>query len=193
MRARTGNPVGFDYQTKRDNSAWPDHVARTYVTAGLIAWLRPESVLDPACGDGSIVLAADHISPISKMTLCDISGPNIDRLFERVRPGLSVREADVHESLLHDGKVELVVLTEILEHLPDPDMVLRLAHDKGTLLIASSPVMRSSQKDDNPEHLWQFDEEGYRAMLVDAGWRPAQKTILAFPELTYDFQIWACR
>ena len=83
------------------------------------------------------------------------------------------------------------MLTEILEHLEDPESLLRLARLKGQRLLVSSPEMRPGQIDSNPEHLWQFDGEGYEAMLNETGWKSVHKSHLTFRSM-YDFQIWVC-
>lgn len=195
MRRRTNAAEGFDYQVERHNHEWDDHVARTNVTAGLITWLSPRSVIDPACGDGSIVLAAENIMPMRRVVLSDISHPNFDYLREATA-GLShidVHHQDIHDALNTAETFDVIVLTETLEHLPDPDAILRQARKVAGSLVASSPEMRQGQHDTNPEHLWEFDGVGYNEMLRDAGWNVIQKTHLSFPRLQYDFQVWVCR
>lgn len=184
--------VAVDYQVARSNDAWPDHRARTLVTGSLIAWLKPDSIFDPACGDGSVVLVADSLVPIRKAILGDVSVPSMERLVrEAPRRGWEYRQGPM-EGFGAMPDVGLVILTEILEHLPDPDAILRMAKDHSRYLVASSPVMRPGQQDSNPEHLWQFDRAGYEDMLNDAGWIVEQYTFLHFPS-EYDFGIWVCR
>jgi len=187
-----------DHQYERHNSTWVDHVARENVTAALIAWLKPSSVIDPACGDGGIVLLADRIHPIGKIVLNDISKPDYDYMREATA-GLShveVECASAEDAMRARVEMPLgfdvVVLTEFLEHVEDPDAILRLARQRATYLIASSPEMRPGQVDSNAEHIWMFDGEGYDQMLQGAGWHPFHKTHMGFPGFDYDFQIWAC-
>lgn len=192
MRTRLDHgPV--NYQVARDNHKWPDHEARTLVTGALIAWMRPESVLDPACGDGSIVLASmQHHNP-QRVYLNDISIPSISRLKDRgLLPNIDLGTYDIEEAIVRFPNAQMLVLTEVLEHLEDPDRVLALARKHSSMLVASSPEMRRGQTDDNPEHLWQFDGVGYREMLEQAGWNVIHKTHLAFPS-QYDFGVWVCR
>jgi 2-polyprenyl-3-methyl-5-hydroxy-6-metoxy-1,4-benzoquinol methylase len=198
MRQRTSAAPGFDYQIERHNETWCDHIARTNVTAGLISWLRPKSLIDPACGDGSIVLSADRTEPIERMVLSDISRPNYGLLGSVIgeipfTKGIDLHCQTIEEALRTDERFDLIVLTEVLEHLEDPDTILRQARTIASRLIASSPEMRPGQTDTNPEHLWMFDSDGYMKMLIAAGWTPIQKTGLAFLGLEYDFQIWVCR
>jgi 2-polyprenyl-3-methyl-5-hydroxy-6-metoxy-1,4-benzoquinol methylase len=193
VRTRLDRTEAVDYQVLRSNDAWRDHQARTLVTAALIAWLKPQSVMDPACGDGSIVMTADRLHSIQFAHFGDISKPNIDHVIETSGKGRgwSFRCCATDDRITDVSSVDVMVLTEILEHLDDPDHTLRLARGKARYLIASSPEMRPDQVDDNPEHLWMFDREGYGSMLIDADWRIQQYTHLGFRTM-YDFGIWVC-
>jgi hypothetical protein len=159
------------------------------VTAGLIAWLGPSSVFDPACGDGSIVLLANDLNRIDRILLRDISQPGCDAIPRK--ENVEVQVGDIMSSEW-DEEFDLVVLTEVLEHIEDPDRILRLARRRSKFLVASSPEMRIGQFDRNVEHLWMFDGDGYVKMLMDAGWLPFHKTHMGFPNSDYDFQIWVC-
>ena len=193
MRTRLYNDGKVDYQVLRDNNAWPDHQLRTLVTAGLIAWKKPESIIDPACGDGSIVLESMKLHRPNKVVLSDISSKSIASIAEKKKPSKNtvIKVQDIVDALTGPESFDLVVLSETLEHLGNPDTILSMARDKGTMLIASSPQMRKAQVDSNKEHLWMFDAEGYRGMLMKAGWDPINKTTLEFKS-EYDFQIWVC-
>jgi 2-polyprenyl-3-methyl-5-hydroxy-6-metoxy-1,4-benzoquinol methylase len=190
VREYLGQRGSVDYQVARTNSRWPDHVARSFVTAGLIAWLKPDSVVDPACGDASIVRLANRHWPIDRIVLGDIGSANVAEA-KRVLPAAECIVGDAME-ILDSVDVDLVVLTEFIEHVEDPDALLRLARAKGKRLVASSPEMRPGQRDNNPEHLWQFDTDGYRVMLEGAGWVVSQRTFLSFPS-EYDFGVWVCK
>jgi hypothetical protein len=192
MRKRLTRTGEADYQVARDNRAWADHVHRTYMTAAAIATWGPKTVLDPACGDGSIVEAAHRLRPIGLAYLSDISEPGIAYLESL---GLTVPHvatvADITAALQSTPRVDMVILTETLEHLPDPDAILKLARARGRQLIASSPLIRDPRVDDNPEHLWQFDADGYGEMLVGAGWKPTSYSEFIFGAGYYTFQLWS--
>lgn len=191
MREFLGERGAVDYQVARDNGRWPDHVARSYVTGGLLAWLKPTTVLDPACGDASIVRIAKRHWPFT-VILGDIGKANIETA-KKVVPGEATFIVGDALSLIRSGReVDVVVLTEFLEHVQDPDEHLRAARDASEWLIASSPEMRPGQRDHNPEHLWMFDTDGYREMLEETGWNVVQQTSLIFKS-EYDFGVWVCR
>jgi 2-polyprenyl-3-methyl-5-hydroxy-6-metoxy-1,4-benzoquinol methylase len=191
VRTRLRVRSDVDYQVARTNEEWPDHVLRTLTTAAHIAWLRPNSILDPACGDGTVVKAALKLWSAERVLFSDIGRENIKALR---REGWETDQDDALELLRSqaDKSWDVIVLTEFLEHIADPDELLREAKRVGSWLVASSPEMRVNQVDSNPEHLWMFDGDGFREMLAESGWIPTQKSFLGFPALMYDFQIWVC-
>jgi len=192
MRQRYNRDGQVDYtNVRRLNETWVDHVFRTNVTAGLIASLKPTSAMDPACGDGSILLAAAKLVHIPALFFGDVSVPNIDAI-PQVQ-GIATNCGDILDSFEKFPRVNVVVLTEILEHLPDPDLIVREARAKGDFLLASSPVIEANERDDNPEHLWGFDEEGYAELLSANGWQPFVRNRLTFRDFPYIFQFWIAR
>ena len=193
MRERLVRRGAVDYQVARSNAAWSDHRLRTLATGATIAWLQPETVMDPACGDASIVAAAFAVRRFRGAWLADISVPNITNAGARLDVEVAAAKVmPIEEAIAVYPDCDGIVLTEILEHLEDPDAVLRAAKSKATYLVASSPEMRPGQGDTNPEHLWQFDAAGYRQMIERAGWLIEQHTTLRFNS-EYDFGIWVAR
>jgi len=190
MRVRLAVKRPPVYNLVRSNFSWPDHIARTFVTAALITWLKPGTIADPACGDASILDAAYRLNPFSLAYLSDISAPQMKSL----NPIFDHRSftGDVYEGMAQFDHVDLIVLTEILEHLEDPDALLRLARFKGTSLIVSSPI-GDPEHGLNEEHLWAWDEIGYEEMLRGAQWTPVAKTLLTFPGINGNSQIWVAQ
>ena len=200
VRLRLPEHPAVDYQFARDNFGWPDHILRLQSEAALIAWFKPDSVLDPACGDASVVAASHRVRLIESALLGDISKPNFYNVGTIMRPFLPPKTEVLNQSieitLGVDRQFDVVVLTEILEHVDDPVMLLKLARARARFLVASSPVFEGSKLlDTNPEHLWQFDAPGYSEMLKEAGWDPIVFMPLQFhiPGLPYNFQIWGAR
>lgn len=202
MRLRLPDRAEFNYQVLRDNRTWRDHVLRTNITGALLAWTADGgSVIDPACGDGSIVMAAHRTHGLDRVVLGDISIPNYthvlgvrkldsDAIFLPLTT--TIVHGDLEQTLASPEHFDVVVLTEILEHVEDPVGILRLAHERADRLIASSPIFEvaDGQVDSNPEHLWQFDQAGYDEMLREAGWQPKTFVPIHFADFYYDFQLW---
>jgi hypothetical protein len=179
-----------EYNGIRDNLAWANHAARTLVTGGLIAWAAPDTLCDPACGDASILEAAFRLRPFGSASLADISALQVDSLapsFPHTR-----KRAELMTTLDMLDRVDMIVLTEILEHLVDPDATLRLARQKAGMLVASSPI-GDPENGGNIEHLWAWDENGYGEMLKEAGWEEVLRSTVTMPGINGNAQIWICR
>lgn len=194
MRTRLRRSITADYQVVRDNFTWTDHVLRLMVTAGAVAWLKPESVIDPACGDASIVEHAHRLSPILRAELNDLSVPQIALLWgKEFGFKANLGNGDAAAFLESVDSADVVVLTEILEHVEDPDRLVALARAQGKYLVASSPI-NEEQDVGNHEHVWAWDQLGYRQMLEAGGWKPRAYIEIAFPTpgFPYTYQLWVC-
>lgn len=188
------------YQVVRNNDVWVDHQLRVLSTAAMIAWFKPGSIADPACGDASVVLAARRLNPISRILLNDISTPQYRDLLERFqqqtssfvqeRPNIVLGNDSAEVFLEHMPEVDLVVLTEILEHVEDPGQLVSLAAAKARFLVASSPI-DESESVSNHEHVWSFSQESYEKLLRDGGWQPSAFEMID-PGSVYRFQVWGC-
>lgn len=123
----------------------------------LLDGTRPERVADLSCGNGVIANAFDaHMTILGDFA-----------------PGFTVMgpiEDTIH--VLDGTTVDLFVCAETLEHLVDPDPVLREIRDRARLLVCSVPLYEKAEDELNGEHLWVFDREGAEQMLRDAGWEP---------------------
>lgn len=66
--------------------------------------------------------------------------------------------------------VDAYILSETLEHVDDPDLVLALIRDKAAHLILSTPL--EAWGDTNAEHYWAWDRVGVEGLMHNAGWTP---------------------
>lgn len=156
-----------------------DHRLRVAITINLARALVGSvgSVADLACGDATVASAVDA----SRRYLGDLApgyeltGP-IELTIEQILP------------------VDLFVCTETIEHLDDPDTVLKAIRGKTAALVLSTPV--GCFHDRNPEHLWSWDRQAVEAMADVAGFRVdvyAELDLTAAGPDHYAFGIWGLR
>lgn len=167
------------YARPYDHTRWPDHVQRVARTArvldDLAAAVDARTVADLSCGDGAVVGQSRH--PWARRVLGDYTttGP--------LETGLETLDP-----------VDVYVCSETLEHLEDPDAVLRRIRDVAAHLVLTTPA--GERDDANPEHYWGWGTDDLQDMLVAAGWKPREVELfepqvdLAFRY--YTFQIWTC-
>lgn len=102
-------------------------------------------------------------------------------------------EETIH--LLSD--VSVLVMSEVIEHLDDPEYVLRHARYRCETLVLSTPIAEG-QTDEwklNHEHYWGWDQRAIGEMLHDAGWKNviAQVDLNIRDERIAPTQLWVVR
>lgn len=171
------------YDAPHDHTKWDDHVLRVDVTVNLAMWLmrdqRDYELADLSCGDADVatrVYAGDQ-PRCARTWLGDLA------------PGYQFT-GPIEQTIKEIPSVDLFLLNETLEHLDDPDLVLRLVRDKAERVVLSTPV--DERGTTNVEHYWGWGVEDLRDMLRQAGWQPVIWQQLAFRDYGYTFQLWGC-
>lgn len=152
---------------------WRLHTAASFVgiAQGLLG--HPATVSDLGCGDGGLlsVLATSDYALMGAWGY-DFAPANVAGWAER---GVTASALDVFGDDWDGVKLgNIVVMTEVIEHLTDPHGTLRKlraarVRDVAQYLVCSSPWTETDQSHCG-EHAWAWDVEGYIKLLTDAGW-----------------------
>lgn len=201
VRLREARPEGeaaFYAERYPDGYAhdrWPDHVERVKASADLIEKYRSQirSAADLSCGDGALLNMISH--RLTRAVLGDLNGVPVSAAVScRARVLETIGHAALPESLTHLDPVDLFILSETLEHMDDPDDLLRRLGDVARYLFVSTPI-EESEESGNLEHYWSWGTGDVYDMLRDAGWEPLERQILV-PQSTlsiphaYHYQLW---
>lgn len=164
------------YAGRYEHEKWNDHKLRVAHTADILRGMQPESIADLSCGDGAIVALAD-------------SGPAV---LGDITPGWHLA-GPIEETIEQCPEVDVFVCSETLEHVENPDKVLRAIRVKARRMLLSTPENEMDSR--NPEHYWGWNHDDLALMLRDAGWVKNELELyvppVAFPY--YTFQIWKCQ
>lgn len=185
MRVRLREAYGPEklaeiYAAPHRHAKWPDHQIRVAVTIQLAHSLvgNVPSAADLSCGDAAIVEALG----ITQTHLGDYAEG-----YEHRGP--------IEQTIEQIPHVDLFVCSETVEHLDDPDLVLKKIRTKTDALVLSTPVGAWNDADRNPEHYHAWDREAVEEMLTAAGFR-----VVLYNELDlrpgggeYSFGIWGCQ
>jgi ubiquinone/menaquinone biosynthesis C-methylase UbiE len=104
-----------------------------------VSLVNPSSVLDIGCGEGLVVRQLRQICPDARIHGLDIA-PNLIEAAQRIEPNASYVQADVCRLPVAENAYDLVICTEVLEHLPNPERALvEIARVGGRAFILSVP------------------------------------------------------
>ncbi len=155
-----------------------ERVAKTVEMANrLLEWAEVRSVADLSCGNGAIVAG---LQPQPATVILGDYAPG--------HPVTGPIEHTIHDM----PPVGLFVCSETLEHLDDPDAVLRNIRAKANFLVLSTPI--DCWEDSNAEHLWAWSGEDVLAMIDSAGFGCYQFATVDSREYgePYCYGIWTC-
>lgn len=179
------------------HTVWPDHVERVNASVEFLTrWVtRFDSVADLSCGDGAIPLRL--AGQVRSVYLGDMNGvrdvpvpPEGTGTVVHVLPPAPLPEALTYLP----QAVDVLILSETLEHVDDPDTLLRTAANRARYLFVSTPVNERPDSG-NLEHYWSWSVADVSNMLMDTGWLPLEHRLLV-PESTrhlegaYHYQLW---
>lgn len=107
--------------------------------------IEPESVFDGGCGEGFILNTLNKARPARSCFAIDIDPVEVRDASENL-PFCSVRQGSLYEIPYNDNSFDLVICSEVLEHLEDPGKSLKELHrvsKKYALLsVPREPVWR---------------------------------------------------
>jgi ubiquinone/menaquinone biosynthesis C-methylase UbiE len=149
---------------------------------GAIRALPHATILDAGCGEGrttAVMLGALE----SRIVGVELEGLVIGEA-ARNAPGASFAAASVYELPFADDSFEIVVGTEVLEHLDSPSKALaelqRVARHAVVVTVPHEPWFRMANmargkylKDlgNTPGHVQNWTRHGFESFLADAGTR----------------------
>ncbi len=190
-------------------SLYGDYYPRKYIdaqalvqeargTASLLAWLRrwwegtdnqgqysacsEEVMLDVGCGSGLSLLEAKALGAKAVGIEAD---PNVQRIANEL--GLEIHSGNLHNASLSSKLFDLIVLNQVIEHIPEPDILfhdLKRILKPGGRVILVFPNRRSlwcllfGEKWINwhiPYHQHHFDLKGFKRFAARFGFSIVRK------------------
>lgn len=146
----------------------PDRLEFFELVAGMAAETSPASVVDVGCGSGNLLAALDRaLGPACRLAGFDHAATGIAHARTLV-PRADLRVASI-EAYPAEPVHDLVLCTEVLEHLDDPQPALALLRalrrPGGTILV----TVPDGAIDDFAGHVHFWDEDALRDLLAPSG------------------------
>ena len=138
---------------------------------GRLVLPKEAAILEPGCGTGgNFAMLARH----GRVYAMDANDAALG--FARARGGAEVASGRLPDLIpFGDQRFDLVVMTDVLEHLDDDAGALRALRDRlkpGGWLLATVPAMQWlwSAHDAAHHHLRRYDARGLRALMSEGGY-----------------------
>ncbi|WP_116091059.1 class I SAM-dependent methyltransferase [Sphingomonas crusticola] len=161
----------YDRMAEIDRDHWW-FVGRRRILAALIERFRPQSgplrILEVGCGTGSNIAMLQQFGTVDAVEPDDHA-----RAFAAQRTGLAIKGGYLPNVPLHDGQYDLIVLLDVLEHIPDDIGALTALRPKlapGGRLLLAVPAMPSLWSGHDVAH---HHQRRYTARKLDAVVRAA--------------------
>ena len=138
--------------------------------ATIVASLEPQSVLDVGCGTGHLLRFVVELMSSNPQRVVGIDHSEAGlRRARALLPSATWRVEDIYDLSLDGERFELVLCTEVLEHVHDPERVVRLLRSlcasDGRVVITVPDGARDSWEG----HVNFWDEGELRAFLTPHG------------------------
>lgn len=129
----------------------------------------PGVLVDIGCGNGEGIRVISETRPRLKFIGVDFSQEGIDRANKELpHLGLFIQR-EANDTGIRDGIADTVVSSETLEHVENPESVVkeafRILRDGGLCLV-TTPWRNNIPSD---EHIWSFEYEDIRGFFERAG------------------------
>lgn len=164
----------YDRMAEIDRDHWW-FVGRRRILTTLIERFRPKAgplrILEVGCGTGSNIAMLQHFGTVDAIEPDDHA-----RAFAEQRTGLTIKGGYLPDVPLEDRYYDLIVLLDVLEHIPDDHAALAALRPKlapGGRLLLAVPAMPSlwSGHDVAHHHQRRYTARTLEAVVQAAGYR----------------------
>lgn len=151
--------------------------------------LNPQSILDVGCGEGFTLFRLEKEKIGEKLEGIDAVGEAID-IGKKLHPNLTLKTGDVYNLRYEDDSFDVVLCTEVLEHLEFPRKALkeliRVSQKYVLITVPNEPfftwqrILRGKnilKLGAHPEHIQHWSAEGFEKFVKREKSLPAGRQV----------------
>jgi len=144
----------------------------------LINRARPKTILELGCGEGFVLSAVSEAGVTAELTGVDLNERAVKIARERVGHRATIEHRDAREFIDDGRRFDMVMMLEVLEHIPDPDQMLpildRLSNGWLLLSVPWEPLFRGSnfiagknitRLGNDPDHCNHWGRRGFHKFI----------------------------
>lgn len=146
------------------------HIPRLYNAYSLLEELMEQeeikTIADFGCGNGGLMRKIKENFPSVEIWGYDLAPSNVKDALSK-GSDVTLKDFVIESDLKYS---EVVICTEVLEHLVDPDAFLKKLLDNGVKYVIASSPNYETPTDHEEYHLWVFQGNSYADMFTEVGW-----------------------
>lgn len=153
----------------------------------LLSEKPPQSLIDLGCGNGLLLEEIGEAFPATKLAGVDLSGPQVAENTRLAQ--VEWQSRDLQQPIAADdalaSRFDAVIAAEIIEHLDDPEALLRNARvvarpgPSRLIVTTQSGPMRETER--RVGHRQHFTAASLSDLLEKTGWKPLRVWNAGFP------------
>lgn len=141
--------------------------------------LEFQSLLDVGCGEGSLLQSIDPTGKKYELYGTDISENSIKITQSKIRRGI-FKVMDISKESI-DKKFDLVICSEVLEHIKDDISAIKNLHKMSEFIIITVPIGKMSMDDIQVGHIRRYSKNKIFNKLENAGFKIIRSREWGFP------------
>ncbi len=147
----------------------------------IISDLKPKTILDAGCGEGFTLARLKNNRIGERLEGIEYSLEAIS-LGKKMYPSISIKQGDIYALPYNDNSFDLVICSEVLEHLEHPEKalteVIRVSKKYCLLSVPNEPFFMISNflrgkyflhLGNHPEHINHWSKTGFEKFVKESG------------------------